>query len=125
MGDIIFYEENREGFHSSGPPPKYIKYKIPTGEKSQESSMGYDGQTIIISLSNGKIIITNDLWELSSTDILPDGALIGTIYNSRNGRLFGNTVDCYIYSKKDKKRITKGNFNVTHGLHLHEKGTNW
>ena len=120
--NIIFYEENREGLNGG---VKYNKYKIPTSEISEETSMGFGGETIIIYLSNGKIIITNDLWMVGSENDIPTDPLIGTIYDSRNGRLFGNTVECYIYSKKNKKRITNGKFDSTYGIHLHEEGTHY
>ena len=60
--NIIFYEENREGQHNGGTPPKYVKYKIPISEISGKTDMGFGGETKLIHLSNGKIIITNNLW---------------------------------------------------------------
>ena len=88
---------------------------------------------VIVGIIAIRIIITNNLWWCGLINDIPKDSLIGTIYDSRHGRLFGNTVDCYIYSNKTDaaglatmKRITTGIFDSPFGgIHLHENGTNW
>jgi len=122
--NILFYAENREGAYGFDDiePPKYIKYSISTSETTADRFfMGFGGERKFITLSNDKLIVTNDLWYLGPTNDIPEDALIGTLHDSINERLFGNIVECYIYSAKDRKRVVaswNATWNGKHSLHL-------
>ena len=120
--EIIFYgEEIRPEPPCTDLEPYYYKYSIKDGTSSKYGSLGSWGDIIIVTLSNGKIVITNDLIKVTEVNHIPKGALIGTIYGKEE-----KTVECYIYSNKGrgiKPRIknVQINFNTERGLYLHEE----
>jgi hypothetical protein len=120
--EIIFYgEEIKPKPPCTDLEPYYYKYLIKDGTSSKYGSLGFWGDIIIVTLSNGKIVITNDLINDEKVKYIPKGALIGTIYGEEK-----KTVECYIYSQKglsNKKRIknVQINFESKYGLYLHEE----
>lgn len=120
--EIIFYgEEIRPKPHCTDQEPFYNKYSIKDGTSSKYGSLGFWGDIIVVALSNGKIVITNDLQMRGKVKYIPKGALIGTIYGEEKRK-----VECYIYSNKErgiKPRIKNAqiNFNTERGWYLHEE----
>mgnify|MGYP003964924011 CR=1 FL=1 len=120
--EIIFYEEKiRPEPHCTDLEPSYNKYSIKDGTSSKYGSLGCWGDIIVVALSNGKIVITNDLIMREHVKYIPKGALIGTIYGKEKRK-----VECYIYSDKErgiKPRIKNAqiNFNTERGWYLHEE----
>ena len=128
--EIIFYgEEIRPKPPCTDLEPYYKKYSIKDGGTSCYGSLGFWGDIIFVTLSNGKIVITNDLQCCGEVKHIPKDALIGTIYGEEKRNIYGQkirTVECYIYSNKEpgiKPRIknVQINFNTERGLYLHEE----
>lgn len=114
--EIVFYANNTQK-HSSEDPKnihKYIRYHFSIENKTNDIG-GYSGDVMFITLSDGRLIITNNLWFSKTCNRIPKNSLRGTIYNKRSDN---QNVECYIYNR-DKTLIKSGVFSCEKDCWFH------
>lgn len=98
MDFITFYKKNTNSFDSNNIL-KYTKCEITTSNRSRKKDgLGCDAKIHYIILSDGRFVISNDLWYSRGSNVLPKNALTGEIYTDK-------FVEAYIYSENNGERI--------------------